>query len=327
MDIPVGDVLRSLVKPDSFLGRLLARLCGVKIQAGDKTILLNEGASPLRGSKFDSKPHRIEPPRVGGPLRLAAFALLAPPLVMLACNEGSTTVSQPTTVVASPSPTPPPPVTVAPPAETPTTEPKGRGLELTCHNNSTLRIKNTNTIAVALTTYWTPLDAPLLFRDVIPETVQPGATLTRVYGKGCIQGDGDQPGVKEIGGCWYDKAGNSVRPEVATASCKPEPTPPPCVNRYVGTVLVYADQHVSGTYLYEVRTSNGTVVWSGSLARGASASFLYGPTGSRLYLWLRTSTSPVRWEQDSYVKAECSEPQAAWNERISYSCRQECVQQ
>lgn len=69
MRIPVGDVLRSLVAPDSFLGRILAALKGITITKGGTTIELDQNPSPLEGSRFDSKPHEIEPPAVGGPRR------------------------------------------------------------------------------------------------------------------------------------------------------------------------------------------------------------------------------------------------------------------
>jgi hypothetical protein len=65
--IPVGDVLRSFVNPNSFLGRILAALKGTKITtSGGTEILLDErgGATPPRTGL--DQPHKFEPPAIGG---------------------------------------------------------------------------------------------------------------------------------------------------------------------------------------------------------------------------------------------------------------------
>jgi len=101
------------------------------------------------------------------------------------------------------------------------------------------------------------------------------------------------------------------------------PTPPPC--HPTVRVTVYADEHIAGTYYYEVRRGDGTVVWSGDLARGTTGSFVVPADGSSYTLWLDRDTGPGRnWEHDSAaVIASCAQVSALWNERLAVSC-QEC---
>ena len=98
--------------------------------------------------------------------------------------------------------------------------------------------------------------------------------------------------------------------------------PVDCPCRNEGTVTVKADTHVDGSFLYEVRKADGTVVWSAWLPRGAVRSFPYPPNGDTLYLWLRLREG--RWEQDARISAECSDLVAAWNERLEWSCSVVC---
>lgn len=66
MNIPLGDFLRKVVNPKSWLGVILSLTKGIGIKVGDNTILLNQkdgvgntlpGQTPL-----DSTPHRPGPP-------------------------------------------------------------------------------------------------------------------------------------------------------------------------------------------------------------------------------------------------------------------------
>lgn len=71
MKFPLGDFLRSLVAPDSVLGKILGALKGSRVKLGDHDILLNEGHEGARPAKpgesrFDSTPHRPAPPPIGG---------------------------------------------------------------------------------------------------------------------------------------------------------------------------------------------------------------------------------------------------------------------
>jgi hypothetical protein len=63
MAIPVGDILRSFVNPNSFFGRILAKLKGVKvITPGGREILLNEGQGATAPRTGLDQPHKFEPP-------------------------------------------------------------------------------------------------------------------------------------------------------------------------------------------------------------------------------------------------------------------------
>jgi hypothetical protein len=66
MEIPVGDMLRSVIKR-GFFRKILDALKGIRIGKGDVTIVLSEkgGVPGLKQSQFDSKPHDIEPPQRG----------------------------------------------------------------------------------------------------------------------------------------------------------------------------------------------------------------------------------------------------------------------
>jgi hypothetical protein len=67
--IPVGDVLRTFVKGGWFR-KVLDFLKGSSINVGGTQIDLSEKdgvVPPLRGSKFDSAPHKFQPPGWKGP--------------------------------------------------------------------------------------------------------------------------------------------------------------------------------------------------------------------------------------------------------------------
>jgi len=65
MRLPLGDIIRALAKPGSWLGRIFSKTKGISIDLGDHEIKLNEGAGPAKPgeSRFDSTPHRPAPPR------------------------------------------------------------------------------------------------------------------------------------------------------------------------------------------------------------------------------------------------------------------------
>jgi hypothetical protein len=66
MAIPLGDVLRSIVSPTSFFGRLLAKLKGVKVTTpGGREILLNEDQGATAPRTGLDQPHKFEPPSFG----------------------------------------------------------------------------------------------------------------------------------------------------------------------------------------------------------------------------------------------------------------------
>ena len=68
MKIPLGDIVRALAKPGSWLAKAFGRTKGISIELGDHEIKLNEGARPAkRGtSTLDRNPSRPAPPRLGG---------------------------------------------------------------------------------------------------------------------------------------------------------------------------------------------------------------------------------------------------------------------
>jgi hypothetical protein len=70
--IPVGDILRAIVKPGSWLGRLLSKTKGIKITTpGGTDILLDEGhgygggSLPPKRTGLD-QPAKFGPPSIGG---------------------------------------------------------------------------------------------------------------------------------------------------------------------------------------------------------------------------------------------------------------------
>lgn len=62
--IPVGDVLRSSSRLPGWLRFILNAVRGTKVRIGGTEILLDE--QPAIRTGLD-KPHRLEPPKVGGP--------------------------------------------------------------------------------------------------------------------------------------------------------------------------------------------------------------------------------------------------------------------
>jgi hypothetical protein len=67
MNLPLGDFLRRIVNPKSWLGVILSLTRGIGIKVGDNTILLDRKdgvGNTLPGqTKLDSKPHQPGPLR------------------------------------------------------------------------------------------------------------------------------------------------------------------------------------------------------------------------------------------------------------------------
>jgi len=71
MKIPLGAVLRRIVRPDSWLGRILGLTQGTSIKVGGHDILLSEdqrGGATAPRTGLD-RPAKFEPPKFGGPRR------------------------------------------------------------------------------------------------------------------------------------------------------------------------------------------------------------------------------------------------------------------
>lgn len=64
MRFPLGDIIRAIASPKSWLGKIFSRTKGISIG----NISLNEGAGPAKPgeSKFDRTPRRPAPPPIGG---------------------------------------------------------------------------------------------------------------------------------------------------------------------------------------------------------------------------------------------------------------------
>lgn len=61
MKFPLGDILRLIVKPASFLGRILSKTKGVSVKVGGHEIGLDQGHGPSSGPL--ERPHQPGPPR------------------------------------------------------------------------------------------------------------------------------------------------------------------------------------------------------------------------------------------------------------------------
>ncbi len=134
-------------------------------------------------------------------------------IVLQGCDGGSltgptstTTTRTPPTAAATPVPAPiPTPAAVA--------NPTPAGFDLACLADSTLTVKYTGQASRAtIETFYTSFDNQTLEFGKQSHTVNSGDTVTRAFGKACIQGDADQPGVKLIGACFFDKAGAPFNP-------------------------------------------------------------------------------------------------------------------
>lgn len=147
--------------------------------------------------------------------------------IMLAACSG--TVTGPETVVEQPQPvaaTEPVVVTPQPVAPTPTPE----GSEL-WGNGGTLYVKYRGTASRAVVeTWYTSFDNQNAAQGFETATVNNGDTVSRYIGV-CRQGDARIVPGKELGGVFFDKAGNPFNPtrnpEKVTECRTPEPTPTP----------------------------------------------------------------------------------------------------
>lgn len=76
-----------------------------------------------------------------------------------------------------------------------------------------LYVKYTGTVPAGIETYRTTFDDQTTPLEKQEHTIQPGQTLERKFSvRFCFQGDGDQPGVKELGGIFFDKDGEPFVP-------------------------------------------------------------------------------------------------------------------
>lgn len=383
MAIPVGDILRAFVNPNSWFGRILAKLKGAKITTpGGTEILLDKdqrgdvygGATPPRTGL--DRPAPFNPPDLTGGRRRGGFVVVFLAF-LLACD----TASGPTSPQAEPTPTPAP---VAAPAATPAPAAPVAGRTVVIDEGGGIEIKTPESFNYKACVYRVEKGIQRLSHESERRTAPVGASSSRVpvpacrfqidvidwrecpltgnppvFGGGLIQGflsGGDfcpteciegTPKVevkversewgdcKKIDGVWL-KARTVKTTTTTSYSCKPpkvevdertewERCTPPCTDTFIGKVTVKADTHTAGTFLYEVRDGT-TVIWSASLARGTVAPpFEVALTGRLLKLYVRTSTSPVRWEQDTPpIKAACSETSASWNEAFALSCEKVC---
>ncbi len=157
-------------------------------------------------------------------------AIFVAAILFVGCDSGS---------VSGPTPTSeaPPPVASAPqpaPTATPAVVDPGTpgSFELRCLPNSTLTVTYTGQASRAVVdTWYTSFDNQGLPFGKQSHTVNSGDFVTRAFGEVCIQGDADQPGVKLIGGCFFDikgdpfKADNSPESNAKTAACRGRCTP------------------------------------------------------------------------------------------------------
>jgi len=156
-------------------------------------------------------------------------------MVAIGCGGSPTS---PTT----PAPTPPAtttPSAVATPVPTPNPNTSG-GLTVTYSAGACFSVTNPFTIAIELTSWYTSFDNPHAPLDPQRKPhLAPGASWGHCYNLACIQVDVDQPGVKELGGYWFDvnqRPFDASKEPSKIAACRavvpvveptPEPTPIP----------------------------------------------------------------------------------------------------
>lgn len=68
MKIPLGDILRRLKLP-GWLRAVLGAVQGTSVKVGGHDILLDEDAGATSPRTGLDQPHRMEPPKFGGPRR------------------------------------------------------------------------------------------------------------------------------------------------------------------------------------------------------------------------------------------------------------------
>lgn len=167
----------------------------------------------------------------GAMLAVAVVALVS---TYQGCDKGGGTVSGPTAEDGTARP-----VAVAP-APQPTATPTAIGddpvkaFELWGTDDQCIHVKYNGPASLARITTWStgfenqdPKDKP----DLKSHDIGINGTVDRCWtGKSCFQGDADHPGVKEIGGVFFDKNGKVFNPSrepqkrvaCQTAPCNPE---------------------------------------------------------------------------------------------------------
>lgn len=138
-------------------------------------------------------------------------AIFALAVVMVGCDAAGPTRPDPVTkapepVVAAPAPAPSATPGAAPVADNPA------AFELSCLSDSTLTVKyNGEASRAQVDTFYTSFDDQTTPFGKQSHVVARGDTVTRAFGQVCIQGDADQPGVKLIGGCFFDINGKPFK--------------------------------------------------------------------------------------------------------------------
>lgn len=157
-------------------------------------------------------------------LAIGIWALaFAAGIVIQGCDSGGTITGPTTTTTSAPAAAAPSP-TATPALIDPATP---SAFELACLADSTLTVKYIGQASrVTIETFYTSFDNQDLAFGKQSHTINAGDTATRAFGQGCIQGDADQPGVKLIGGCFFDKDSKpfipSRNPE-KVAACRTTP--------------------------------------------------------------------------------------------------------
>jgi len=142
--------------------------------------------------------------------------------LLAACNSGTVTGPDPVETVAQA----PEPVAAATPAPQPVAGGPTTAFELSCGSGSTLSVKyNGPASRATIETFYTSFDNQDLVFGKQSHTVNAGDSVTRTFDV-CQQADADQPGVKLIGGCFFDKRGEPFNPtkspeKVAECRCVP----------------------------------------------------------------------------------------------------------
>jgi hypothetical protein len=162
-------------------------------------------------------------------LGIAASAILAGAII--GCDTEGPTAPTPTTQA------PAPPVAAAPaPAPSPTPTPSAIGgadpapsFTLEGYAPSTIRVTyNGESPIASVDTWYTSLDNQDLEFAKQSHSISRGGTLERAFGQVCIQADADQPGVKLIGGVFFDINGrpyNASKQPEKTKECRDRCTP------------------------------------------------------------------------------------------------------
>ena len=158
---------------------------------------------------------------------LGVFALL-----MLAGCDSPTSPTVPT-------PTTPTPIVVATPSPAPTLAPVRPTFEVTYSDGTCVSVRNNGNVTAEIVTSLRGFDETTehAHRSL---SIAPGTERGTCYGKPCVELDVDQPGVKPLGGGYFDKDAahfNLNRHPEKVTECRrpvprptPTPTPLPCTS-------------------------------------------------------------------------------------------------